>query len=449
MSSDEIVVHAQNLNKCFHIYDRPQDRLKQAIVPRLERMIGRRNPHTYARDFWALNNISFDIKRGETVGIVGRNGAGKSTLLQILCGTLSPTSGDVEIRGRVAALLELGAGFNPEFTGRENVYMNGSVLGLSSQEITERFDSIAAFADIGDFINQPVKTYSSGMYVRLAFAVIAHVDADILVIDEALAVGDAVFTQKCMRFLRDFKERGTLIFVSHDNGSVLNLCETALWLQKGSVALKGSAEEVIKAYVKSNLQEIYGQQASLSALPSSQDDSHVVPQSETTDAAPDGGSVATIFDGLKNSAGWATGKAEIEMVAFTDASGCSIDVIQGGEDVRLVIRARAHETIVSPILGFYVKDRLGQALFGEHTFTHTPTPLKLSNGQQCEANFQFRLPLLPNGNYAVTVSFAEGSPEEHVQHHWLHEALVFNVASSRVRHGLVGIPFRSVTLEAC
>src|SRR3990167_2532409 len=197
--SSETAIKITNLSKCYHIYDKPHDRLLQML------MRGRKQ---YYREFWALNDVSFEIKKGETVGIIGRNGSGKSTLLQMICGTLNPTKGQVETHGRIAALLELGSGFNPEFTGRENVYMNASVLGLSNEEIDARFDDIAAFADIGEFIEQPVKTYSSGMMVRLAFAVIAHVDADILVIDEALSVGDAFFTQKCMRFLRKFMEKG-------------------------------------------------------------------------------------------------------------------------------------------------------------------------------------------------------------------------------------------------
>jgi len=226
MSSD-IAIKVENLSKCYHIYDQPHDRLKQIVLPRLGGFVGL-TPKQYYQEFWALRDVSFEVKKGETVGIIGRNGSGKSTLLQMICGTLNPTSGSIQTQGRIAALLELGSGFNPEFTGRENVYMNGAVLGLSREEIDARFDAIAAFADIGQFIEQPVKTYSSGMMVRLAFAVIAHVDADILVIDEALAVGDAFFTQKCMRFLRAFMKTGTVLFVSHDTGSVRNLCARAI-----------------------------------------------------------------------------------------------------------------------------------------------------------------------------------------------------------------------------
>jgi len=186
-------------------------------------------------EFLALNDVSFEVSRGETVGIIGRNGAGKSTLLQIVCGTLKPTSGFIETHGRIAAMLELGAGFNPEFSGRENIFLNGYIVGLTRQQIEARYDAICGFADIGEFIEQPIKTYSAGMAVRLAFAVMAHVDAQILVIDEALAVGDARFVQKCMRFLREFKERGTLLFVSHDTIAVSSLCDRAIWLDAGRV----------------------------------------------------------------------------------------------------------------------------------------------------------------------------------------------------------------------
>ena len=217
----ETVIEVQDAGKCYLIYERPQDRLKQML------WCGHRR---YYREFRALHEVSFSVRRGETVGVIGRNGSGKSTLLKLLCGTLKPTTGTLSVQGRIAALLELGTGFNPEFTGRENVYLNAAILGLSDAEIEQYLPEILAFADIGEFIDQPVKTYSSGMAVRLAFAVVAHVRADILVIDEALAVGDVFFVQKCMRFLRKFQKQGTLFFVSHDTGAVINLCDRVLWL---------------------------------------------------------------------------------------------------------------------------------------------------------------------------------------------------------------------------
>lgn len=243
-----IAVRVTNLSKCYQIYDRPQDRLKQSLLPRLHRLAGLA-PESYFREFWALSDVSFEIRKGETVGVIGRNGSGKSTLLQMICGTLSPTAGTVTTQGRVAALLELGAGFSSDFTGRENVYMNGAVLGLEKSEIDARFDAIAAFADIGDFIDQPVKTYSSGMFARLAFAVAANVDPEILVVDEILAVGDAAFQRKCMQRFYDLRDAGcTILLVAHDQYLVRSTCDRAIYLKAGRMIAFGEADEVAAHY---------------------------------------------------------------------------------------------------------------------------------------------------------------------------------------------------------
>jgi lipopolysaccharide transport system ATP-binding protein len=247
MSSD-IAIKVENLSKCYQIYDQPRDRLKQFILPRLQGMLGH-TPRQYFREFWALKDVSFEVKKGETVGIIGRNGSGKSTLLQMICGTLNPSSGSIQTHGRIAALLELGSGFNPEFSGRENVYMNAAVLGLHTDEIDRRFDEIAAFADIGDFIEQPVKTYSSGMTMRLAFAISVCVDPDILVIDEALAVGDAAFQFKCLERMRLLAESGTtLLFVSHDMGMVQSFCKKVIYLDMGCLKNQGGPGEIAERY---------------------------------------------------------------------------------------------------------------------------------------------------------------------------------------------------------
>lgn len=237
---EEVAISLNNVSKCFKRYVRPVDRLKEILLP----------SRSYAQEFWALRDISFEIMKGETMGIIGRNGAGKSTLLQLICRTLTPTSGEVQVHGRVAALLELGAGFNPEFTGRDNVYMNGAIMGLSKVEVDERFDNIAAFADIKDFIDQPVKTYSSGMYVRLAFASAIHVNPDILIVDEALAVGDMFFQAKCMARMRRMMESGvTVLFVSHDTSSVKSLCQRGVFLEDGELKKIGKASEVVATYI--------------------------------------------------------------------------------------------------------------------------------------------------------------------------------------------------------
>lgn len=249
-SAKNIAIRVTNLSKCYQIYDAPRDRLKQFVVPRLLRLV-RREPKQYFREFWALKDVSFEIRKGETVGIIGRNGSGKSTLLQMICGTLTPTTGSIQTNGRIAALLELGSGFNPEFTGRENIYMNAAVLGLSREEVEARFDDIVAFADIGQFIEQPVKTYSSGMAVRLAFAVAIHVDPEILIVDEALSVGDELFQRKCFSRIEAIRASGsTILFVSHSGGTVVELCDRAVLLDGGEKLAVGVPKQIVGRYQK-------------------------------------------------------------------------------------------------------------------------------------------------------------------------------------------------------
>ena len=249
--SSEIAIKVKNLSKCYQIYDQPRDRLKQFVLPRMQQLIGR-PPSQYCREFWALQEVSFEVRKGESVGILGRNGSGKSTLLQLITGTLSPTSGSVITNGRISALLELGAGFNPEFSGRENVFLNLSLQGFSEVEIWNKFDYIAQFADIGDFIDQPVKTYSSGMYARLAFASAIHTEPEVLIVDEILAVGDAPFQQKCINRLYKMLDDGvSILMVSHDAYQVRSICNRALLLQRGKQVLFDSSDKVMDAYIGS------------------------------------------------------------------------------------------------------------------------------------------------------------------------------------------------------
>ena len=250
MSSDDVAISIKNLSKCYQIYAQPRDRLKQFVLPRFQRLAGQ-PPKSYFNEFWALRDVSFDIKKGEVVGIIGRNGSGKSTLLQIICGTLHPTSGDIQTHGRIAALLELGSGFNPEFTGRENVYMNAAVLGLTTQEVDARFDAIASFAEIGAFMEQPVKVYSSGMMVRLAFAVAINVDPEILIVDEALSVGDELFQRKCFSRIEAIRANGaTILFVSHSGAQIVELCDRAVLLDSGEQLASGAPKLIVGQYQK-------------------------------------------------------------------------------------------------------------------------------------------------------------------------------------------------------
>ncbi len=249
MSSD-IAVKIENVSKCYQIYDLPGDRLKQFFLPRLQHQFGI-SPRRYYQEFWALKDVSFEIRKGEAVGIVGRNGSGKSTLLQLICGTLNPTVGNIQASGRISALLELGSGFNPEFTGRENVYMNGAIVGASHDEVDARFDDIADFADIGPFMDQPVKTYSSGMVVRLAFSVAINLNPEILVVDEALAVGDELFQRKCFAKIENMRAAGTtILFVSHSAAQTTELCDRAILLDSGCLIMSGVPSRVVPAYQK-------------------------------------------------------------------------------------------------------------------------------------------------------------------------------------------------------
>lgn len=246
--SNDLAINLKQLSKCYHIYEQPKERLKQVFYPRIQSLIGI-EPQQYYREFWALHDVTVKIKKGEVIGIIGRNGSGKSTLLQMVCGTLSPTSGDVIVNGRIAALLELGAGFNPEFTGRENVYMSAAILGLTEQEINTRLEDVIDFSGIRDFIDQPVKTYSSGMYVRLAFSVAINVDPDILVIDEALSVGDGEFSRKSFERIMSLKDEGkTILFCSHSMYQVEAICDRVIWLDKGRVASIGEPNIVANRY---------------------------------------------------------------------------------------------------------------------------------------------------------------------------------------------------------
>ena len=453
MSSNDIAIRVTHLSKRYEIYANPRDRLKQFVLPRLQRQ-AKQPPKQYFREFWALKDVSFEVKKGETVGIIGRNGSGKSTLLQMICGTLHPTSGSIQTHGRIAALLELGSGFNPEFTGRENVYMNASVLGLSNEEIDERFADIVSFADIGEFIEQPVKTYSSGMMVRLAFAVIAHVNADILVVDEALAVGDAFFTQKCMRFLRNFMKTGTVLFVSHDTGAVVNLCSKAVLLNRGQVTEMGTPKNVIEHYlatVYESSQEVDGVIAAKTKVPVTQVESPIEyrdMREELVNASNLRNDVE-IFQFKLDQEGFGTGDAKILSVRLLDQHGAPLSWIVGGEDVILDIRCLAHKDIFRPIIGFQFKDRLGQVIFADNTFLvfeHNPQPVVQSG--EFIARFEFRLPVLPSGDYGIAVAVADGSQDSHVQHHWMHDALMVRVHASSVCFGLVGIPMKKITLTS-
>lgn len=435
-----VIIAAHGLSKSYRRYDRPSRRLWQALS-------GRRGA---GDEFTALRDVDLEIRRGETVGIIGRNGSGKSTLLQIIAGTLTPTRGAVHVTGKVAALLELGSGFDPEFTGRENVYLNGAILGLTREQVTARLDDILAFADIGDFIDQPVRSYSSGMAVRLAFAVVAHVDADVLIIDEALSVGDAFFAQKCMRFLRRFQQTGTLLFVSHDAAAVVNLCKRAVWLDGGRIRMQGAAQEVMEAYMAEQHAASKGSEVRIERKRRDvrRDGDVDVRAAMLREEGVHGRFALFEFDPDAVGTEFGARAALIESVYFEDEAGQRLSVFEGGEIVRLVVQARLKTRVDNLIAGFYVKDRLGQRLFGDNTFLrYRDTPLSGDAGELLRAAFTFRMPFMPSGSYMVDAAVASGDQHEHTQQHWIHDALEFRALDETMRHGLVGLPMLAIDAD--
>jgi lipopolysaccharide transport system ATP-binding protein len=440
--SSEPTILVRGAGKSYRMYERPAHRLWQGLF-------GARR--TFFREFWALQGVDLEVARRETLGVVGRNGSGKSTLLQLIAGTLAPTTGTLQVRGRVAALLELGSGFNPEFTGRENVFLNAAIHGLSREETERRLDQILAFADIGEFVDQPVRSYSSGMVVRLAFAVIAHVDADVLIIDEALAVGDAYFAQKCMRFLRDFRERGTLLFVSHDAGAVVALCERAVWLDEGRVRLVGTAREVVETYLAelhaAERAQVAGERLEITRAPVSADDVDVRSAPPPCDADAGDGQFA-MPQAHAGGLAFGAGKVRIASVRLATEAGESALLLRGGEILELAIDAHVAQPVDGLIFGFYVKDRLGQRIFGDNSYlAYRATPVHGGAGDQVGARFRFRLPVLAPGTYMVDAAVASGTQHDHTQQHWIHDALDFHVGEDVTCFGLVGVPMLEIRVD--
>lgn len=456
-SKSDVLIVADSLSKSYEIYRSPLDRLKEVFLGRPDRR--------YFSEFHALSNVSFEIHRGASLGVIGKNGAGKSTLLQLITGTLEPTSGSVNVFGKVAAVLELGAGFNAEFSGRENIELYCNLLQMPPDQIKARFDQIVAFSELEKFIDQPLKTYSSGMVARLAFSVIAHIDADILIVDEALSVGDASFSQKCMRFFRDFRQRGTIFFVSHDLSAVKAFCDQAIWLDGGMVRSYGDSRTVCEAY----LADIYPSAAS------SGDIDEISQDVEQSGASGDAGNEAKaeqdgeefVFDGFSDwaevvegaqqieafsfnadSSGFGDGGAEITSVLLRDMRGCGLAFCEGQKRVVLTVEVNAKRKLFRPIVGFFVKDRLGQPLFGANTFlTYKSRPISVDMGKSFRANFVFRLPTLMIGDYSITAAVAEGTLESHTQLHWAHDAAFFKVTASSLDGVLVGIPMEKISMS--
>jgi lipopolysaccharide transport system ATP-binding protein len=394
----DAVVEVEKLSKCYQLYRRPSDRLLQMLIS------GRAKLY---REFWALREVSFTVRRGETVGVVGRNGAGKSTLLQLICGTLNPTSGRVETRGRMAALLELGSGFSPEFTGRENVYLNGALLGFTRGEIDCLFDSIAAFADIGPFLDQPVKTYSSGMAVRLAFAVQAQVSPDVLIVDEALAVGDAKFQVKCFQRLRELKEAGTaILLVSHSTEQIVTHCDRAVLLEGGTAVMTGAPRVIVNKY----LDIMFGKEH-LADREAAETSEPAIQQREPW--IYDGG-MSFDVDSFASRPGynpgeyrWGDGAGTLSDFVLYSAQTDDGPSFPFGAAVTLQAAMRFNSRVVKPILGFAVKTKEGVTIYNTNTelqpieeFAGAGEP-----GTRFIATLKFQCRLFP-GDYFLSLGLA-------------------------------------------
>lgn len=407
MRSD-VVIRTRGLSKAFELYQQPIDRAKQFL---------RGKHRKYFEEFWAVRDVSLEVRRGESVGIIGRNGSGKSTLLQLLCGIVAPTSGTLMVQGKIATMLGLGAGFSPELSGRENIYLAATALGLSSAEIRKRFDAILDFAGLGPFIEQPLRHYSTGMQARLAFAISVHVNADILVIDEVLSVGDAAFGARCMQFIREFQAHGTILLVSHDLPAVANVCDRAIFVDHGSIKADGSPADVIHEYVSSSYASV---------------DIGGTFQTGIGHEPTDADATADVLGGgqLNPNAHWfGTRGATIVDVAFTDGNHRPLTLVRGGEQVLLRISARAERDLTLPIAGFIVHDRMGQEVFVSNTFlSHAGDPIRIFAGSTFVGEFGFEMPRLKAGQYSLCVSVAEGTQDDHIQHHWINSAILFEAA---------------------
>lgn len=400
MSSD-IAIKVQGLSKCYQVYEHPRDRLKQFFLPSFLRVLGY-SPKHYYTEYWALRNISFAIPKGQILGVIGKNGAGKSSLLQIICGTLIPSHGEINLKGRVAALLELGSGFNPEFTGIENIYLNAQILGLTKEQVESKLDNILAFADIGDFVHQPVKTYSSGMFARLAFSVVIHVEPDVLIVDEALSVGDAWFQHKSMARMRQLMESGcTVLFVSHSIDAVRALCDQVIWLDQGMVKMQGHVTEVTNAYmndvfiehnrivlqtvIHAGKEQVIDKQLA----PSEQE----VEEMLTTDADV----VETALDEVKDG-----NVLTIQSIQLKNSQGQVTDHIKQGEIFSLKFELEIHKKINNVSLGILIKDQFGQELTGESYFNTHRKSLCFESGQI--ARFTFNSVMLLRGGQSYSVA---------------------------------------------
>lgn len=476
MTQDRFAVRVVGVSKIYRLWNTsrvrwifPLKRIFAALIPSRWLKMDAHELSSY-HEFYALNNISFDILKGESWGFIGVNGSGKSTLLKIISGNLRPSKGFVEVDGKVV-VLDYGNGFNGDFTGKENIYIKAALLGLTKKQINERYHSIIEFAELSDFIDQPVKTYSSGMVSRLGFAIIAHVDADIIITDEALAVGDVFFVQKCMRFIRDFLKKGTFLFVSHSTNDVVSLCKHAIWLERGVIKAIGLAAEVTSAYMNDkcsknenlslekgissqkttkrneNIQSMLGlEQPMLSELnhakcPKISKDLHFE-YINRTNLRNDIQITPYEFDNQTGLCG-----VKISNVRLCDDAGIALSWVVGGEAVTLAIHVVAQSELSSPVVGFQFMDNLGQVLFADNSYLLTQKqPFVIKAGTVFMAEFTFQMPALPVNKYSIRAAVAMETDNQMHMLHAIDRALSLYSVASHVE-GLIGVPMESISIS--
>ncbi|MBR4580779.1 MAG: ABC transporter ATP-binding protein [Lachnospiraceae bacterium] len=415
----ELVIRVDNLTKKYDLYKNPKDRFLETIG------IGRGKLHT---EFMALNDVSFSVEKGETAGIIGTNGAGKSTLLKIITGVLEPSSGNVNIQGRISALLELGAGFRPDYSGMENIYLNGRMMGFSKAEMEKRVPVILEFAEIGEFIHQPVKTYSSGMFARLAFAVAINVEPDILIVDEALSVGDLFFQNKCFKKFDELREKGvTILFVSHDISSVRQMCSHVLWLEHGQVKQFGNADDVCDSYMdhkRRNMNELREEA-----------------DNKLNQIASEKGTGKRVYPALKCSkTDLKSDLFEIKSVFITDKDGKMVQHMTVDEDYQVHVAVEFFKDMRNIIVGFVFENNKGLPLYDINNFINQQQGIVGVEGEISEVVFSYKLPRLMFGRYIVSVAIAEGTQESHTMHTWLHGVEEIEIVNPGFNSSYIEIP---------
>lgn len=412
------IIRTEGITKKYNLYARPQDRFREAVG------LTRKTLHN---DFYALNGISFDVKKGETVGIIGTNGSGKSTLLKIITGVLKPTSGTVHVEGRISALLELGAGFNQEYTGLENIFLNGRMMGYSRKEMEEKVPNIVNFADIGEFINQPVKTYSSGMFARLAFAVAINVEPDILIVDEALSVGDLFFQNKCFRKFEDLKSKGvTILFVSHDISSVRQMCSRVLWIEKGVQKVFDQSDLVCDMYMDEK-------RMAMNQITTKDKSEHEI---EVT-ALQQRKRYPRIINGKDR-----FGSSEVQIVSafFTSLEGDIVNSLEVDKDYQAHVAFNALADMNNIIVGFVLENNKGLPVFDINNYINQQETISVCRDQTIEIVYSFRLPRILKGTYLVSAAIAEGTQEANEILTWLHGIADLEVINMGYNSSYIEIP---------